>query len=69
MDDMWFPALRTATGHSPLPNFTDVIPFQLPVRRVELVGRDDQLRQVCDLLISPSIRIVTLTGFGGIGKT
>ncbi|MBX3070842.1 MAG: AAA family ATPase [Thermomicrobiales bacterium] len=42
---------------------------QLPRSLSSFVGRSTELRVVCDLLERPDIRLVTLTGPGGIGKT
>jgi len=41
----------------------------LPVQRTTFVGRERELTSVKDLLLRPSVRLVTLTGPGGIGKT
>lgn len=69
MSDLWPSGQRTISG-SPLPSdFTDANPIQQPARRVELVGREEQLHQVINLLGNSSIRVVTLTDFGGTGKT
>jgi predicted ATPase len=42
---------------------------RLPPQPTELVGRDEQVSEVADLLRSPRVRLITLTGSGGIGKT
>jgi predicted ATPase/transcriptional regulator with XRE-family HTH domain len=42
---------------------------RLPASATPLLGRDDDVAAVAELLISPSVRLVTLTGIGGIGKT
>jgi predicted ATPase/class 3 adenylate cyclase len=44
-------------------------PSRLPVPMTPLVGRDADLGQVCAALTGPGIRLVTLTGAGGVGKT
>jgi predicted ATPase/class 3 adenylate cyclase len=44
-------------------------PSRLPVPLTPLVGRDADLGQVCAALTGPVIRLVTLTGTGGVGKT
>ncbi|MEM8530895.1 MAG: NB-ARC domain-containing protein [Chloroflexota bacterium] len=49
------------TPHSALDN--------LPMPRTPLIGRADQVNQVGTLLQKTSVRLVTLTGSGGVGKT
>ncbi len=44
-------------------------PNNLPVQASELVGREEELRQIRERLESPAVRLLTLTGPGGIGKT
>jgi predicted ATPase len=41
----------------------------LPLTSTTLVGREDDIAEVCRLLETPEVRFVTLTGPGGIGKT
>ena len=54
-----FPPLRSAGGR----------PNNLPSDVRTFVGRQDELDAVRELLLSPGVRIVTLTGAGGSGKT
>jgi predicted ATPase/class 3 adenylate cyclase len=44
-------------------------PSRLPVPMTALVGREPELEQVRAALMRPGIRLVTLTGTGGVGKT
>ncbi len=44
-------------------------PNNLPAQPTALIGREDELREVMNRLTSDSVRLVTLTGPGGIGKT
>jgi len=44
-------------------------PHNLPAQRTALVGRDRELEGARELLLQAQVRLVTLTGPGGIGKT
>jgi predicted ATPase len=41
----------------------------LPVPSTSLIGREDDIAKLSSLLEAPDVRLVTLTGAGGIGKT
>jgi predicted ATPase/DNA-binding CsgD family transcriptional regulator/DNA-binding XRE family transcriptional regulator len=51
---------RAATARRPVP---------LPAPATELIGRDRELASLAALLADPAVRLVTLTGAGGAGKT
>jgi predicted ATPase/class 3 adenylate cyclase len=53
----------------PRPRALDATPNNLPVQPSELVGREFELLAIGELLGSPGVRLLTLTGPGGIGKT
>ena len=42
---------------------------ELPVPATPLVGRESEVREVADLLLNRDVRLVTLMGPGGIGKS
>jgi predicted ATPase len=44
-------------------------PHNLPAQRTALVGREQELEGARQLVLQPQVRLVTLTGPGGIGKT
>ncbi len=44
-------------------------PHNLPAQPTRLLGRDEAVRAVVALARRPDVRLVTLTGSGGIGKT
>ena len=41
----------------------------LPVQLTLLIGREQEVTAACVLVRRPEVRLVTLTGTGGIGKT
>ena len=53
------------------PAATEIRPSRrsLPTPSTSLLGRDDDIAELTSMLESPDVRLVTLTGPGGIGKT
>ncbi|HSH78927.1 MAG TPA: adenylate/guanylate cyclase domain-containing protein, partial [Herpetosiphonaceae bacterium] len=47
----------------------DTRPNNLPVQSTPLIGREQAVAALRDLLLRPGVRLVTLTGPGGTGKT
>lgn len=45
------------------------LPAAPPQPSLPLIGREDELRRVEEILQDPHVRLVTLTGPGGVGKT
>jgi hypothetical protein len=54
-----FPPLKTL----------DTRPHNLPAQLTPLIGRTEEVATVCDRLRRDGVRLLTLTGSGGIGKT
>ncbi len=59
------------TGVTPSPSLEPArkIFYNLPAQVTTLIGRDTELKAATVLLSQPEIRLLTLTGPGGIGKT
>ena len=63
-------ATKTASSHWTLPSKTpDAYYSNLPAPLTPLIGREQEVLAVCALLQRQDVRLVTLTGTGGIGKT
>src|SRR5262249_52928163 len=41
----------------------------LPLAPNPLIGREVEVARLCELLLRPDVRLVTITGVGGAGKT
>jgi predicted ATPase/predicted Ser/Thr protein kinase len=63
------PAVAPAPVETPAAAAPPPVRAALPVPATPLVGRDEDLRAVVDLVRSPDATIVTLSGLGGTGKT
>ena len=58
----------TWQSHVPTPDPTRRT-SSLPAQLTHVIGRDDEIKVGCNLLLQSSIRVLTLTGPPGIGKT
>jgi predicted ATPase/class 3 adenylate cyclase len=54
-----FPPLRTLEAYR----------NNLPLQPTPLIGREKEVSEVCERLVRPEVRLLTLTGAGGTGKT
>lgn len=59
------PALRPGADEAT----SFVPPTNLPDEPTPFIGREREITAICRLLQQPSVRLVTLTGPGGVGKT
>ena len=56
-------------GPRPLASARPLVPSRLPAQLTSFVGRKEEMVEVCDLLRTQEVRLLTLTGAGGCGKT
>ncbi|QBD75773.1 hypothetical protein EPA93_07045 [Ktedonosporobacter rubrisoli] len=47
----------------------EIMPSRLPIPLTSLVGREAEVSTICTLLACSDLRLLTLTGMGGVGKT
>ena len=52
-----------------LPDVRSARDSVLPLPSTPLIGRGREIAEIVDLLLRPAVRLVTLTGPGGVGKT
>jgi predicted ATPase len=63
-----FAAIRERFSERPVRQ-GEIRPSNLPSQRTGFVGREKEVAAVKNLLLRPDVRLVTVTGPGGIGKT
>ena len=63
------PTTSPAPSAAPAASVTPPPRRSLPTPSTSLIGREDDIAELSSLLQSPDVRLVTLTGPGGIGKT
>ncbi len=61
-------AIRDRFSEKPMKQ-TEMRPANLPAPRTGFVGREREVTAARELLLRPDVRLVTITGPGGIGKT
>src|SRR6266699_1119363 len=42
---------------------------RFPMPLTALIGREQEVRAICELFLHPEVRLLTITGTGGVGKT
>jgi predicted ATPase/serine/threonine protein kinase len=63
-----FAAIRDHFSEKPVEH-VETLTANLPVQRTGFVGREKEIAAVKELLLRQDVRLVTITGLGGIGKT
>ena len=65
------PAIERAVAENPessVPKLARKL-IDLPTPRTSLIGRENETRKAAELLLKPDVRLLSLTGAGGAGKT
>jgi predicted ATPase/class 3 adenylate cyclase len=66
--DLYDPATGTPRRFPPL-RTSDALRSNLPIYSTSFVGRNRELPELCEMLNQPDTRLLTVIGFGGMGKT
>ncbi len=61
-------AIRERVAEKPAPR-VEARPANIPVQRTGFVGREKEVAAAKEMLLRPEVRLLTVTGPGGIGKT
>lgn len=61
--------MPSALNHQTNTDSKPIIPSNLPRSLARLIGRDREIKNLRSLLLRDDISLVTLTGWGGVGKT
>ncbi len=69
LKDLSAPERIWQLGDGDFPPLQSLYRTNLPVPATPFLGRDSELAEVCDLLARDDVRLLTLTGPGGSGKT
>ena len=69
LKDLSAPERIHQLGDGDHPPLKSLYRTNLPVPATPFLGRENELREVCDLLGRDDVRLLTLTGPGGTGKT
>ncbi len=69
LDEKRAGALATAVRRAPVARLPDESHHELPPATTPLIGRENELRQLVTRLGHPTVRLLSLVGPGGVGKT
>lgn len=69
LKDLAAPERLYQLGNDEFPPLKALSVSNLPVPATPFVGREPELEAICTLLHDPEVRMLTVTGTGGIGKT
>ncbi len=69
LEQLWQMVARELDDDFPLLQSDDTRPNNLPTQVTPFIGRARELEAVCQRLLRPDVRLLTLTGPGGTGKT
>jgi len=69
LKDLQAPERLYQLGNGDFPPIRSLAQTNLPIQPTPFLGREDELSEILDLLRRDDVRLLTLTGPGGVGKT